>query len=53
MVDLFECWATGERPKQFKNAKQLAAYTKSEGKFFNRNLAKENKALRILLKRLA
>jgi len=52
MVDVFECWATDKQPKKFQNAKQLAAYTKDKGKFFNRDLAKKSKVLRVLLKRL-
>lgn len=52
IVDVLECWATGERPKKFGNARQLAAYTSRKGKSFNRDLAKKSKMLQVLLKQL-
>ncbi|KAJ5660543.1 hypothetical protein N7507_006994 [Penicillium longicatenatum] len=52
LVDLLECWEDERSPELFENAKQLSIYTKRESKFFGRQIAKQDKALRTLLKRI-
>ncbi|KAJ6006874.1 hypothetical protein N7451_004818 [Penicillium sp. IBT 35674x] len=52
LVDLLECWEDERSPTLFKSAKQLSNYTKSQNKFFGRQIAKQDKALRTLLKRI-
>lgn len=52
IVDLLDSRRTGEKVKTFKNISQLSKYTKQERKVFNRNLAKQDKLLRVLLRRL-
>ncbi|KAJ5157857.1 uncharacterized protein N7482_008957 [Penicillium canariense] len=52
IIDLLECWETDRSPRLFLNAGQLAAYCKDHHKFFRRNIAKQDKILRVLLKRL-
>ncbi|KAJ5675256.1 uncharacterized protein N7477_005190 [Penicillium maclennaniae] len=53
LVDVMECWATGSGPRKFGSARQLAEYTQREGKFFSRNLVKQDQVLRVLMKHLA
>lgn len=50
IVDLLDARRTGERVKTFKNIWKLSHYTKQKGKVFNRNLAKQDKLLRVLLR---
>lgn len=52
IVDLLECWDTDDHPRQFNSLRQLAAYTRCENKFFNRVVAKQDKVLPVLLKKL-
>ncbi|KAJ5999725.1 hypothetical protein N7481_000134 [Penicillium waksmanii] len=51
IIDLLECWETAEKPRIFRNKKELSKYTKA-GKMFHRDIAKQDKVLRVLLKRL-
>lgn len=53
IVDLLDARRTGEKVKTFKNIWKLSQYTKKKGKMFNRNLAKQDKLLRVLLRVLA
>ncbi|PYH78828.1 hypothetical protein BO82DRAFT_341789 [Aspergillus uvarum CBS 121591] len=52
LVDLIECRLLGTKPRTFKNVSQLADYTRDTGKFFNRTLAKQDKLLRIFLRKM-
>ncbi|CRL24407.1 unnamed protein product [Penicillium camemberti] len=52
IVDLLDSWGTDATPVRFKNTKALATYTKSNQKFFGRHIAKQDKALRVLLRKL-
>ncbi|KAJ5081142.1 hypothetical protein N7456_013380 [Penicillium angulare] len=52
IVDLLECWATDMPPKLFKSSSALANYTKEASMFFARDLAKQDKLLRVLLRHL-
>ncbi|RAL13508.1 uncharacterized protein BO97DRAFT_469814 [Aspergillus homomorphus CBS 101889] len=52
LVDVVECRALGIKPKRFKSVAQLASYTRKTGKFFNRDLAKQDMLLRVLLRKL-
>lgn len=50
IVDLLDARRTGEKVKTFTNIKKLSQYTKQKGMMFNRNLAKQDKLLRVLLR---
>lgn len=52
IVDLLNCWNTDRRPRQFRNVGQLSGYTRQKKLFFNRSVAKQDKVLRVLLKKL-
>lgn len=52
IVDLMECWNTEESPKRFPSRAALAKYTKEENLYFSRDVAKEDKVLRTLLKHI-
>lgn len=50
LVDLLDCRRTGTKVKTFKSIKELSEYTKRSNQFFNRNVAKRDKLLRVLLR---
>ena len=50
IVDLLDERRTGAKVKTFTNIKKLSEYTKQKGKMFNRNRAKQDKLLRVLLR---
>ena len=50
LVDLLDCRRMGTKVKTFKSIKELSKYTKRSHKFFNRDVAKRDKLLRVLLK---
>lgn len=52
IVDLLNCWDTDDHPRQFHSVRQLSEYTWREKKFFNRAVAKQDKVMRVLLKKL-
>ncbi|KAJ5193595.1 hypothetical protein N7449_009737, partial [Penicillium cf. viridicatum] len=52
IVDLLDSWSTDATPVRFKNKEALAAYTKASKKFFGRHIAKQDKVLRVLLRKL-
>ncbi|KAJ5273653.1 hypothetical protein N7478_008778 [Penicillium angulare] len=52
IVDLLECWTKDHSPRIFRNKAALANYTKQNNRFFSRDLAKQDKLLRVLLRRL-
>ncbi|KAJ5453986.1 uncharacterized protein N7458_004942 [Penicillium daleae] len=52
IIDLLECWETHEMPTRFCNVSQLAKYSKKSAKLIPREWAKQDKVLRVLLKRL-
>lgn len=52
LVDLLECWDTPKSPKKFRTVAKLADYTERTNKTFHRDIAKQDKVLRVLLKRL-
>lgn len=52
ITDLLDCWDTDETPRRFASVRELARYTKQEHKFFSRALAKQDKLLKVLLKKL-
>jgi hypothetical protein len=52
IIDLLECWEIiDETPRCFRNGWELAKYSKATGKLFPRDLAKQDKVLRVLLHR--
>lgn len=51
IIDLLECWEIDETPLRFRNDWELAKYSKATGKLFPRELAKQDKVLRVLLHR--
>lgn len=53
MVDLLEARQAGRKVKTFKNLGKLRNYTQQTGRFFSRQLAKQDKLLRVLLRHLA
>ncbi|OJJ97749.1 hypothetical protein ASPACDRAFT_1858473 [Aspergillus aculeatus ATCC 16872] len=53
LVDLIECRQSDTKPKTFTSVAQLAKYTRDTGKFFHRTLAKQDKLLKVFLRRLA
>ncbi|KAJ5183896.1 hypothetical protein N7492_001512 [Penicillium capsulatum] len=52
IVDVIECWVTNETPRKFHNSHKLMEYSKREEKIVNRNIAKQDRVLRVLLKKL-
>ncbi|PYI09686.1 hypothetical protein BO78DRAFT_308086 [Aspergillus sclerotiicarbonarius CBS 121057] len=52
IVDILECRQLGQKPRKFHTLKALIAYTRDSGKFFGRGLAKQDKLLGTLLKRV-
>ncbi|KAJ6186794.1 hypothetical protein N7519_008095 [Penicillium mononematosum] len=52
LVDLLDCWDSDYTPTRFKSKKALAAYTEENHKFFGRDIAKQDKVLRVLLRKL-
>ncbi|KAJ5371562.1 hypothetical protein N7517_003568 [Penicillium concentricum] len=52
LVDVLDAWNSDVTPTQFKSKEALAKYTKESQKFFGRQLAKQDKALRVLLRKL-
>ncbi|KAJ5349474.1 hypothetical protein N7541_007201 [Penicillium brevicompactum] len=52
IVDLLDCWDTPNLPKQFKSRHALSNYTRDNHKFFGRAIAKQDKALKVLLRQL-
>ncbi|CAI7578022.1 unnamed protein product [Penicillium manginii] len=51
IIDLLECWDTEEQPRLFSSQKELSKYAK-KGNTFDREIAKQDKVLRVLLKKL-
>ncbi|KAJ5511429.1 hypothetical protein N7453_003532 [Penicillium expansum] len=52
LVDLLDCWNSDNLPTRFKSKKALAIYTEANNKFFGRHIAKQDKVLRVLLRKL-
>ncbi|KAJ5238244.1 hypothetical protein N7489_008335 [Penicillium chrysogenum] len=52
IVDLLDSWNSDTIPMRFQNKEALATYTKSTQKFFGRHIAKQDKVLRVLLRKL-
>ncbi|CAI7608611.1 unnamed protein product [Penicillium bialowiezense] len=52
IVDLLDHWDTPIIPKRFKNRFELAEYAKETHKFFSRDIAKQDKVLKVLLRKL-
>ncbi|KAJ5531841.1 hypothetical protein N7527_005234 [Penicillium freii] len=52
LVDLLDCWDADHTPTIFKSKKALATYTETHSKFFGRHIAKQDKVLRLLLRKL-
>ncbi|KGO76043.1 hypothetical protein PITC_012000 [Penicillium italicum] len=52
IVDLLDSWNSDTTPTRFQNKEALAAYTKANKKFFARQIAKQDKVLRVLLRKL-
>jgi hypothetical protein len=53
IIDLLECWDKEEQPRLFSSQKELSKYAKKgKGKTFGREIAKQDKVLRVLLKKL-
>ncbi|CAI7637053.1 unnamed protein product [Penicillium glandicola] len=52
IVDLLDTWNSDSTPTLFKSKKALATYTESNRKFFSRDIAKQDKVLRVLLRKL-
>ncbi|OGE47450.1 hypothetical protein PENARI_c044G00615 [Penicillium arizonense] len=52
IIDVLDCWNTDDVPRRFASVRQLAEYTKKTNKTFNRHVAKQDKILRILLRRI-
>ncbi|KAJ5817447.1 hypothetical protein N7447_009680 [Penicillium robsamsonii] len=52
IVDVLDCWNSDATPTRFKNKQALAAYSQANKKFFNRHIAKQDKVLRVLLRKL-
>ncbi|CAI7673792.1 unnamed protein product [Penicillium pancosmium] len=52
IIDLLECWEIEEKPRIFRNRKELSKYIKA-GKMFHCDIAKQDKVLHVLLRRLA
>ncbi|KAJ5424947.1 hypothetical protein N7465_000017 [Penicillium sp. CMV-2018d] len=52
LVDLLDCWDADHTPTLFKSKKALATYTETHSKFFGRHIAKQDKVLRVLLRKL-
>lgn len=52
LVDVLDSWNSDRHPKLFANVHQLSKYTKREKKVFHRDIAKQDKILRVLLKKL-
>ncbi|KUM64288.1 hypothetical protein ACN42_g2817 [Penicillium freii] len=52
IVDVLDSWDSDTTPILFKNKEALATYTKSHHKFFGRHIAKQDKVLRVLLRKL-
>jgi hypothetical protein len=53
LVDLLDVWNYDAIPQLFKSGKALADYTKQTGKWFGRDIAKQDNVLKILLRQLA
>lgn len=52
LVDLLDSRVKGTTVKKFPNVKALREYTFKTKKFFNRNVAKQDKLLTVLLRHL-
>ncbi|KAJ5521139.1 hypothetical protein N7463_001592 [Penicillium fimorum] len=52
LVDVLNAWNSDATPTRFKNQDALAKYTKESKKFFCRDLAKQDKVLRVLLRKI-
>ncbi|KAI2709064.1 hypothetical protein CBS147332_6123 [Penicillium roqueforti] len=52
IVDVLDSWNSDVTPICFRNKDALAAYTQSSTKFFGREIAKQDKVLRVLLRKL-
>ncbi|KAJ5555873.1 hypothetical protein N7535_008303 [Penicillium sp. DV-2018c] len=52
IVDLLDCWNTDSKPPIFKNRKTLAEYTEGNHRYFRRDVAKQDKVLKVLLRKL-
>ncbi|KAJ5781352.1 hypothetical protein N7457_006512 [Penicillium paradoxum] len=52
IVDLLDSWNTDSTPICFESQKALATYTKASNKYFSRQLAKQDKVLKVLLRHL-
>ncbi|KAJ5953088.1 uncharacterized protein N7479_011501 [Penicillium vulpinum] len=52
IVDLLDCWNSDSTPIRFKTKGALAAYTKANNMFFSRHIAKQDKVLHVLLRKL-
>lgn len=52
LVDLLDSRVNGSMVKKFPNLKALRDYTLRTEKFFRREVAKQDKLLRVLLRRL-
>lgn len=52
IIDLLDSRRAGTQVRTFKSRRQLAEYSKEHDKIFNRNVAKQDKLLRVLLRPL-
>lgn len=52
LVDLLDCRRMGTKVKTFRSVGELSTYTKRTDKVFSRVVAKRDKLLRVLLRRL-
>ncbi|KAJ5233115.1 hypothetical protein N7468_006071 [Penicillium chermesinum] len=52
IVDLLDCWDANKCPPKFQNRKQLTDYTAHHGRILSKAIAKQDKVLRALLRRL-
>ena len=50
IIDLLDSRRAGTQVRTFKSRRQLAEYSKEHDKIFNRNVAKQDKLLRVLLR---
>ncbi|GAQ06271.1 hypothetical protein ALT_3592 [Aspergillus lentulus] len=52
IVDLLDCRILKKKPTKFPNLRALEKYTRESGRVFSRHLAKQDKLLRVLLRKL-
>ncbi|KAJ5641311.1 hypothetical protein N7490_005311 [Penicillium lividum] len=53
IIDLLECWEEDRSPRRFNSCKELSNYTMESTKFFGRSIAKQDKVLKTLLRKVA